>query len=322
MAPKKAAAAKIPDAKAAAAKIPDAKAPLTLDEATKIASKKTQVAPARGAEVMAFLRAGAAKVGGACLSASLGSQSGKLQWRCAAGHVWGEKASNVLAGKWCLACSIDRPHPTPKEHFDKLLGVKLHPHRGVAAFARKNMIECPNGHVWSVDDQGLRRRTMFEPPARWCDVCHADGSASVLEAAMIETTKQARDVVRLTISYLHYGNLVYINMTRPRAAPTQADFTAAAIWATQMRDADALGAMRPILSRSGLDGRPVLGAAIDSIDKDGKQNDFIPIIMRVCGVKMARVCATCGNCQCDEDANKMARHETACPETGSDLYAA
>lgn len=53
---------------------------------------------------IASLRAYATRRGGECLSETYVNKKTLMQWRCAAGHVWGAPYTRLRNGGWCPEC--------------------------------------------------------------------------------------------------------------------------------------------------------------------------------------------------------------------------
>ncbi|MFN5825403.1 MAG: hypothetical protein RSE16_01025 [Sphingobium sp.] len=108
--------------------------------------------------------------GGECLSAQYITNSRKLSFRCAAGHVWDAVPSSIFMGAWCKECMGQRTSATRRakrdinpylhiieQHGGKFLGE-------VEGLKWKMRVSCSAGHEWVTEPVRLRA-------GYWCQKC-------------------------------------------------------------------------------------------------------------------------------------------------------
>ncbi|SDE47099.1 hypothetical protein SAMN05421548_15311 [Paraburkholderia lycopersici] len=112
------------------------------------------------------MRALAARHGGQCLSNEYAGPTGKLHWRCAAGHEWITSHARVRNGIWCAAC-------TKQERRVERLGEMraLATGRGgeclsdaYGTSAQPLRWRCKRGHAWAASPANIKGGS-------WCPVC-------------------------------------------------------------------------------------------------------------------------------------------------------
>jgi hypothetical protein len=110
------------------------------------------------------LRAKAAEHGGALLSRSCRSGQERVEWRCALGHRWTNRAIVVLAGAWCSRCRTAQPHDlayvraVARDRGGRCLSKRYE------GSERKLRWRCAEGHEWDSKPGSVIQGT-------WCPVC-------------------------------------------------------------------------------------------------------------------------------------------------------
>ncbi len=89
----------------------------------------------------------AQKRGGICVSDTYINWDIPLRWRCAHGHEWEARPTNVAFGTWCPQCAgrkqtIEDLHTIARQRKGKCLSREYH------GQARKVLWECADGHQW------------------------------------------------------------------------------------------------------------------------------------------------------------------------------
>ncbi len=106
----------------------------------------------------------AAVRGGECLSDIYVNRRGLLQWRCAEGHVWSAPASALVAGKWCIRCSLIEKYTI--EDICKLAIERGGACKSLSYVNLQQPItwQCAAGHTWQASSASVLAGT-------WCPVC-------------------------------------------------------------------------------------------------------------------------------------------------------
>lgn len=109
--------------------------------------------------------------GGECLSTKFVSTKDKLHWRCAEGHEWHAKVSNVMhKGYWCPECSgWNAMHPVKADPLQELREIaEATSGRLLSADYVNNRtpleFQCSAGHTWAAEPWTIKRN-------HWCPYC-------------------------------------------------------------------------------------------------------------------------------------------------------
>jgi hypothetical protein len=128
----------------------------------------------------------AAQRGGECISENYVNSITPLEWKCAQGHRWSARPSNIRSGSWCPHCS---PNATGLLGEEVLLDrcKRLAESRGgrclseAYSTARSHLTwECVSGHVWEATPDNIKR-------GKWCPVC----SKRAIQKAKVKYTTEA-----------------------------------------------------------------------------------------------------------------------------------
>ncbi|CAG9266286.1 conserved hypothetical protein [Burkholderia diffusa] len=116
---------------------------------------------------LASMQALAREQSGECLATTFQSVHDRLQWRCAAGHVWSAQAEKVVAGRWCAQCRQER-----KRGRDMARMQALAAQRGGQCLSESYLgantpltWQCGKGHRWEMAPADISRG------GRWCPSC-------------------------------------------------------------------------------------------------------------------------------------------------------
>lgn len=110
-----------------------------------------------------FLRALAAQKGGTCLSTAYPGMHRHATWRCASGHEWKAKPSNVQNGTWCPYCLGRHQTIVDMQELARARGGACLSDVYVGA-ASKLLWECSDKHTWKATPNSLRNGS-------WCPHC-------------------------------------------------------------------------------------------------------------------------------------------------------
>lgn len=105
--------------------------------------------------------------GGECLSSVYVNQYTPLKWRCARGHEWSARPSNIKGGSWCARCvqvkgSLADMIALAFSRGGKFLSSVF------TGVREKYEWECERGHRWSARAIQIKRGS-------WCGVCSSSG---------------------------------------------------------------------------------------------------------------------------------------------------
>jgi hypothetical protein len=115
-------------------------------------------------EALRELKAIAKGRGGECLSKVYVNNQTKLSWKCAKGHQWEAKPSNVKTGTWCPYCggSLQRTIEEMQQIAEGRGGRCL---AGTYVNARTKLNwECAKGHQWKAVPNSIKSGS-------WCPYC-------------------------------------------------------------------------------------------------------------------------------------------------------
>ncbi len=129
----------------------------------------------------------AEKKGGECLSTEYKRLDRKLRWKCAKGHTWIAKATNVFSiGQWCPYCSgnarltLEEMQKIAKNKDGKCLST-------VYKNKDSNLIwQCKKGHTWKALANNVRRR------GDWCPKCSGRTLMSIAEVKQLARDRGGR----------------------------------------------------------------------------------------------------------------------------------
>lgn len=120
-------------------------------------------AASKRARMFAHVQAIARAKGGLCLSTEYVNSHTHLRWRCAEGHEWEARPTNISMGSWCLRC-VGRARTI--EDMQELARA-----RGGRCLSRSYKGErsplrwrCAEGHEWEVSPSSVQR-------GHWCRRC-------------------------------------------------------------------------------------------------------------------------------------------------------
>ena len=120
----------------------------------------------RPSYTIADMRAVARERGGKCLSDTYVDNRTPMEWECALGHTWDQKAGHILSGHWCGKCHGNAP-------LDLAEFKEIAEQRGGKCLSRKYVNigtnlrwECAEGHRWEATPGNVKRGT-------WCKECSA-----------------------------------------------------------------------------------------------------------------------------------------------------
>lgn len=106
--------------------------------------------------------------GGVCISNHYNNINRKLWWRCANGHRWDATPANILSGKWCPKCSIQKRRLSidvfkrlAEEHGGKCLSDNY------MRLTQKLRWRCSEGHEWEAMASSVKNT------GTWCAKCAA-----------------------------------------------------------------------------------------------------------------------------------------------------
>lgn len=135
----------------------------------------------------------AARRGGQCLSKHYQNTREKLQWRCAAGHVWFANLEGVLKGDWCWTCHFER---IKLGHADIEAVAHKRGGRCLSAYVDKETpLEwlCSEGHIWSTPWCRVSK-------GQWCHRCAV--KARIRTISDLQEVAQSRGGRCLPTAYL------------------------------------------------------------------------------------------------------------------------
>jgi len=102
---------------------------------------------------------------GECLSSSVNTTKDYIHWKCQNNHVWKSQLKNILEGRWCPQCAINRQrhsiekcHQLAQERHGKCLSSKY------INTDTKLKWECEQGHHWMATPNKIKQ-------GRWCPYC-------------------------------------------------------------------------------------------------------------------------------------------------------
>lgn len=116
--------------------------------------------------------------GGQCLSVLYENRRTLLEWRCSAGHTWSAPAAAILAGKWCLHCSLVEKYTIEDlRQLARERGGKCNSSY-YANLQQRIAWECAKGHTWRASTASILRET-------WCPVCAKNQRLEIAEMRRI-----------------------------------------------------------------------------------------------------------------------------------------
>lgn len=145
---------------------------------------------------IADARAVAAERSGACLSSVMVRSDAPLEWRCAVGHTWSARYSNVRRGAWCPTCRADSRGGTLAAMH--ALAATRNGRCVSATYVHceaKLLWQCVDGHRWEATPRKIR-------DGRWCPTCASNCPGSLDEMRALAT---AHGGVCLAESYANCG---------------------------------------------------------------------------------------------------------------------
>lgn len=111
----------------------------------------------------------AASRGGRCLSNKYIDNSMYLRWKCAQGHIWKAKPSNIKTGTWCPQCGRQRTAAALK---DSIQNMHLLAKKNGGNCLSKEYLgshsnlkwKCSKGHIWNATPTSIKSGS-------WCRTC-------------------------------------------------------------------------------------------------------------------------------------------------------
>jgi len=107
--------------------------------------------------------------GGTCISKTYVNSTTPIEWKCAKGHLWKARPSNVKTGTWCPTCSISERSEKLRDTIENMN--KLAASRGGICLSKKYVGArsrlkwcCSSGHVWFASPNSIRQGS-------WCRRC-------------------------------------------------------------------------------------------------------------------------------------------------------
>jgi hypothetical protein len=110
--------------------------------------------------------------GGECLSKEYKTAISKLQWRCAAGHLWQTTPAIVMGGTWCVKCTS--PTVNSLEKLDELArerGGRVLSRRYVNSVTKMEFV-CKRGHRWNAVPASVA-------DGKWCRKCSGSAKSTI-----------------------------------------------------------------------------------------------------------------------------------------------
>jgi len=106
---------------------------------------------------------------GKILSTHYQNRISKLLWECINGHQWEATLANVVIGKWCPKCAIERRANKLRSSIEELHKIAVA--RNGRCLAKKYINsktpvqwECNNNHQWWARPDSIKKGT-------WCPIC-------------------------------------------------------------------------------------------------------------------------------------------------------
>ncbi|MCL2829523.1 MAG: hypothetical protein FWD77_02145 [Betaproteobacteria bacterium] len=129
-------------------------------------SSETPPASRRRSFDIESIRKLAEAFGGQCLSEKYTRVHQKLIWQCRKGHIWEADSSQILRGRWCAKCRMERLwegrleklRAAAKAKGGECLTTEYTGYRG------RLLWRCGKGHIWQARSDGVLGRS-------WCPIC-------------------------------------------------------------------------------------------------------------------------------------------------------
>ncbi|MFD4837059.1 hypothetical protein ACFWP0_06080 [Achromobacter sp. NPDC058515] len=144
----------------------------------------------RLADGLQRLRKMATERGGACLAERFEGAAHAYPFRCARGHTWQAKGSEVLRRTWCPTCAVERKVNDYRraDGLERLQAIAARQggeclnsaYAGGTAFYR---FRCREGHVWETTGARLLR-------GNWCAACAYENKRLGLDAARLAAAER------------------------------------------------------------------------------------------------------------------------------------
>ena len=110
----------------------------------------------------------AAQQGGLCLSSRYVDGKTKLQWKCASGHMWWARPSDIKRGSWCPDCRGRCPGTIDQmREIAASRGGMCVSHSYINDGTRLEW-KCAHGHIWQATPSSIKRGS-------WCPLCKGRG---------------------------------------------------------------------------------------------------------------------------------------------------
>lgn len=146
---------------------------------------------------LGIFQAAAREMGGECLSTAYVNIATPLRFRCANGHEWDTRPSNIRHGNWCPLCNSK-----PKHTIEAMRA--LAQARGGKCLSTKYLNanshltwQCAEGHQWKATGSDIKNAR------HWCPVCarQVAGSKTWLGLNVAQQSAAERGGVCLTAEY-------------------------------------------------------------------------------------------------------------------------
>jgi len=123
---------------------------------------------------LAFLATLAAKRGGECISNSYLGMDKAAEWRCANGHEWLARPSNVRSGTWCPFCAGKRQEMADMHALAQSRGGTC---LSIDYLGQANKLEwqCKDGHRWRATPGSIKNGS-------WCPHCNVNYGEEICRA--------------------------------------------------------------------------------------------------------------------------------------------